>query len=103
MSYITTQLFRHPGIRNAVISQASTPIPPSFLPPGTAVPDAGAPIPSLSPVPAVPNAGAPELAEARKRQRKIAASQRGNLANWLTGPTGLRALATTAHKMLLGQ
>ena len=57
----------------------------------------------LPPVPAVPNAGAPELAEARKRQRKIAASQRGNLANWFTGPTGLRAPATVAQKMLLGQ
>ena len=103
MSYLATQLFRHPRIRNAIISQATIPIPPSFLPPGTAVPDAGAPIPPLSPVPAVPNAGAPELAEARKRQRKIAASRRGYLANWLTGPTGLRAPATVAQKMLLGQ
>ena len=60
-------------------------------------------IPPLPPIPAVPDAGAPELAEARERQRKIAASRRGNLANWLTGPTGLRAPATVAHKMLLGQ
>ena len=59
--------------------------------------------PPLPPVPAVPNAGAPELAEARKRQRRMAASQSGDLANWLTGPTGLRAPATVAHKMLLGQ
>ena len=98
MSYLITQLFRHPGIRNAIISQASTPIPPSFLPPGTAPPAAGAP-----PLPAPPDAGAPELAEARKKQRKIAASRRGNLANWFTGPTGLRAPATVAQKMLLGQ
>ena len=61
------------------------------------------PVPSLPPAPAVPDAGAPELAEAREIQRKIAASRRGNLANWLTGPTGLRAPATVAQKMLLGQ
>ena len=61
------------------------------------------PVPSLPPAPAVPDAGAPEIAEAREIQRKIAASRRGNMANWLTGPTGLRALATVAHKMLLGR
>ena len=61
------------------------------------------PVPSLPPVPAVPDAGAPELAEARETQRKIAASRRSNITNWLTGPTGLRAPATVAQKMLLGQ
>ena len=61
------------------------------------------PIPSLPPMPTPPDASAPELAEARERQRKIAARRRGNLANWLTGPTGLRAPATVAHKMLLGR
>ena len=61
------------------------------------------PVPSLPPAPAVPDAGAPEIAEAREIQRKIAASRRGNMANWLTGPTGLRAPATVAQKMLLGQ
>ena len=61
------------------------------------------PVPSLPPMPPLPDAGAPELAEAREIQRKIAASRRGNLANWLTGPTGLRAPATVAQKMLLGQ
>ena len=61
------------------------------------------PLPSLPPFPAPPDAGAPELAEAREIQRKMAASRRGSLANWLTGPTGLRAPATVAHKMLLGQ
>ena len=59
--------------------------------------------PPLPPPPAPPDAGAPEIAEAREIQRKIAASRRGNMANWLTGPTGLRALATVAHKMLLGR
>ena len=59
--------------------------------------------PPLPPLPAVPDAGAPELAEARETQRKIAASRRGNMANWLTGPTALRAPATVAQKMLLGQ
>ena len=59
--------------------------------------------PSLPPLPAPPDAGAPELAEARETQRKIVASRRGNMANWLTGPTGLRAPATVAQKMLLGQ
>ena len=61
------------------------------------------PVPSLPPAPAVPDAGAPEIAEAREIQRKIVASRRGNMANWLTGPTGLRALAAVAHKMLLGR
>ena len=61
------------------------------------------PVPSLPPAPAVPDVGAPEIAEARERQRKITASRRGNLANWFTGPTGLRAPATVAQKMLLGQ
>ena len=60
------------------------------------------PIPPLPPLPVPPDTGAPEIAEAREIQRKIAASRRGNMANWLTGPTGLRALATVAHKMLLG-
>ena len=59
--------------------------------------------PPFPPFPAPPDAGAPEIAEAREIQRKIAASRRGNMANWLTGPTGLRALATVAHKMLLGR
>ena len=59
--------------------------------------------PSLPPLPVPPDAGAPEIAEAREIQRKIAASRRGNMANWLTGPTGLRALAMVAHKMLLGR
>ena len=59
--------------------------------------------PPIPPLPVPPDAGAPEIGGAREIQRKIAASRRGNMANWLTGPTGLRALATTAHKMLLGQ
>ena len=59
--------------------------------------------PPLPPLPAPPDAGAPEIAEAREIQRKIAASRRGNMANWLTGPTGLRAPAPVAQKMLLGQ
>ena len=54
----------------------------------------------LLPVP--PDAGAPEIAEAREIQRKTAANRRGNMANWLTGSTGLRAPATVAQKMLLG-
>ena len=59
--------------------------------------------PPFPPFPPFPDPGAPELAAAREIQRKIAASRRGNLANWLTGPTGLSALAPVAHKMLLGQ
>ena len=59
--------------------------------------------PPLPPLPAPPDAGAPEIAAAREIQRKIAASRRGNMANWLTGPTGLRAPATVAQKLLLGQ
>ena len=51
----------------------------------------------------VKRGGTEYIAEARERQRKITASRRGNLTNWLTGPTGLRAPATVAQKMLLGQ
>ena len=59
--------------------------------------------PPPPPLPPPPDVDAPEIAKAGERQRKIAASRRGNLANWLTGPTGLRAPATVAQKMLLGQ
>ena len=59
--------------------------------------------PPMPPLPVPPDAGAPEIAEAREIHRKIAANRRGNMANWLTGSTGLRAPATVAQKMLLGQ
>ena len=59
--------------------------------------------PPLPPLPVPPDAGAPEIAETREIQRKIAASRRGNMANWLTGSTGLRAPAPVAQKLLLGQ
>ena len=59
--------------------------------------------PPMPPLPVPPDASAPEIAEAREVQRKIVANRRGNMANWLTGSTGLRAPATVAHKMLLGQ